>query len=188
MIEDRESEIMLLRFFGPNVPLEILERISGAFCELRKLVDEGVLAYPYSTRECVNIVKHLQSFPSDDVNEALENIFSFDYLDDSAKKHIVEVFNRNRIRLKNFNVYERRERQKKKPPLEITYNPRKPPPVHLTSFAVPLILLQIGAPKHGKVDPMNVPHVGGNTWAGGTGGSTTAGLVEILLCDRMTYR
>jgi len=32
----------------------------------------------------------------------------------------------------------------------------------------------LGAPKHGKED--NKPHVGGNTWAGGTGGSDTAGL------------
>lgn len=30
--------------------------------------------------------------------------------------------------------------------------------------------LDTTAPKHGKVDPNNDPHVGGNTWAGGTGG------------------
>ena len=34
----------------------------------------------------------------------------------------------------------------------------------------------LGAPKHGKHDPTGAPHVGGNTWAGGTGGSDTAGL------------
>jgi len=34
----------------------------------------------------------------------------------------------------------------------------------------------LDAPKHGKEDPKNDPHVGGNTWAGGTGGSDTAGL------------
>lgn len=28
----------------------------------------------------------------------------------------------------------------------------------------------VNSPKHGKVDPKNEPHVGGNTWAGGTGG------------------
>lgn len=28
----------------------------------------------------------------------------------------------------------------------------------------------------GKVDPKNTPHVGGNQWAGGTGGRDTAGL------------
>ena len=34
----------------------------------------------------------------------------------------------------------------------------------------------VGGPKHGKIDPKNCPHVGGNQWAGGTGGSMTAGL------------
>lgn len=28
----------------------------------------------------------------------------------------------------------------------------------------------VSGPKHGKVDKNNEPHVGGNTWAGGTGG------------------
>ena len=28
----------------------------------------------------------------------------------------------------------------------------------------------------GQVDPKNTPHVGGNQWAGGTGGRDTAGL------------
>ena len=32
----------------------------------------------------------------------------------------------------------------------------------------------LSSPKHGKED--DKPHVGGNTWAGGTGGSDTAGL------------
>lgn len=38
----------------------------------------------------------------------------------------------------------------------------------LSTFANLLILFQ--------VDPDNAPHVGGNTWAGGTGGRDTAGL------------
>lgn len=29
--------------------------------------------------------------------------------------------------------------------------------------------MDVSSPKHGKVDPDNMPHVGGNTWAGGTG-------------------
>lgn len=35
-------------------------------------------------------------------------------------------------------------------------------------------------PKHGKIDAKNAPHHGGNTWAGGTGGSNTAGM-QILI-------
>ena len=34
----------------------------------------------------------------------------------------------------------------------------------------------VGGPKEGKIDENNEPHVGGNTWQGGTGGSDTAGL------------
>ncbi len=34
----------------------------------------------------------------------------------------------------------------------------------------------LDSPKHGKIDPTGAPHVGGNTWAGGTGGRDTAGL------------
>lgn len=30
--------------------------------------------------------------------------------------------------------------------------------------------LAVSGPKHGKIDEKNKPHVGGNTWAGGTGG------------------
>ena len=33
----------------------------------------------------------------------------------------------------------------------------------------------LSGPKHGKVDPANQPHVGGNQWAGGSGGRDTAG-------------
>ena len=33
--------------------------------------------------------------------------------------------------------------------------------------------------KLGKIDPNNTPHMGGNTWAGGTGGYNTAGLGGI---------
>uniref|UniRef100_A0A8D0GNE8 VWFA domain-containing protein n=1 Tax=Sphenodon punctatus TaxID=8508 RepID=A0A8D0GNE8_SPHPU len=36
--------------------------------------------------------------------------------------------------------------------------------------------LDVSSPKHGKTDPDNMPHTGGNTWAGGTGGRDTAGL------------
>jgi hypothetical protein len=37
-------------------------------------------------------------------------------------------------------------------------------------------LKDLNGPKHGKVDLKNAPHVGGNTWAGGSGGRDTAGL------------
>lgn len=32
--------------------------------------------------------------------------------------------------------------------------------------------LDVSGPKHGKIDHNDEPHVGGNTWAGGTGGNS----------------
>ena len=39
---------------------ELLDKVVSSFAELRQLSDEGLISYPYSTREAVNIVKHLQ--------------------------------------------------------------------------------------------------------------------------------
>lgn len=55
-----ESELALLRAYGPDVPEAMMRRLVGAFGELRDLADQGLIQYPYSTREVVNIIKHLQ--------------------------------------------------------------------------------------------------------------------------------
>jgi len=57
---DSESEMFLLRKYAPNISEDLLLKLTAAFKELRKLVDEGLISYPYSTRELVNIVKHMQ--------------------------------------------------------------------------------------------------------------------------------
>jgi len=40
---------------------------------------------------------------------------------------------------------------------------------------------QATSPKHGRVDPTGNPHVGGNTWAGGTGGTEVYLSVWVFL-------
>jgi hypothetical protein len=50
----------MLRQYGPAVPEEVLRQLTGLFADLRGMVHEGALNYPYSTRELVNIVRHLQ--------------------------------------------------------------------------------------------------------------------------------
>ena len=57
---DIESEVSMLRQYGRDVPEATLRKLVLAFGELRNLADQGVIAYPYSTREVVSIVKHLQ--------------------------------------------------------------------------------------------------------------------------------
>ena len=55
-----ESELTMLKQYGPNVPEDIMRRVVKAFSELRTMADEGQIHYPYSTREVVNIIRHLE--------------------------------------------------------------------------------------------------------------------------------
>lgn len=49
--------------------------------------------------------------------------------------------------------------------------------------------LDVSSPKHGKVDPDNMPHVGGNTWAGGTGFHSLLFLCILEGClQKMLYQ
>jgi len=50
----------MLSQYGPDVPEDILRKLVLAFGDLRNMADQGLITYPYSTREVVNMVKHLQ--------------------------------------------------------------------------------------------------------------------------------
>ncbi|KAJ1482815.1 hypothetical protein T484DRAFT_1802874, partial [Baffinella frigidus] len=52
---DMLSEVALLRAYAPDVAPELLQRLSHLFADLRAAVEDGTLAYPYSTRELVNL-------------------------------------------------------------------------------------------------------------------------------------
>jgi hypothetical protein len=78
---DKESELQLLREYGPDVPEETLGKLADVFDQLRSANEEGLLAYPYSTRELVAIVKHLQAWPDDGLLYTLDNVLSFDKFD-----------------------------------------------------------------------------------------------------------
>ena len=89
---DVDSELVLLQAYAPNVDREILKRLCSAFRELRVLVDQGTLAYPYSTREAVGVAKHLEQFPQDGVAGALENVLAFDSFDTELRKQLADLF------------------------------------------------------------------------------------------------
>lgn len=40
----------LLRQYAPDVSMDILMNLTALFADLRKMVDEGLLSYPYSLR------------------------------------------------------------------------------------------------------------------------------------------
>ncbi|KAK7080894.1 von Willebrand factor A domain-containing protein 8 [Halocaridina rubra] len=89
-----DSEMDLLRSYGPEVPEDIMRRLVGAFGELRNMADEGLIQYPYSTREVVNIIKHLQEFPNDGVAYVVRNVLDFDSWSGDAKETLIRVMHR----------------------------------------------------------------------------------------------
>ncbi|KAL3796256.1 hypothetical protein HJC23_008576 [Cyclotella cryptica] len=153
---DMESHRRVLKSYGPKVEVHLIEKIVETWEELRNAHKKGIISYPFSLREAVAVVKHLNAFPNDGIKEAVENVVSFDRLDTSLAKRLDTIFSSHGIRLLDSNTIERR-----------------PGRDHGT-LSTPKT--RASDPKHGKVDPDNTPHVGGNTWAGGTGGSDTAGL------------
>ena len=48
---DADSELEMLRKYGSKVQEKVLQQLIVSFNDLRRLVEEGKLSYPYSTRE-----------------------------------------------------------------------------------------------------------------------------------------
>lgn len=176
-----ESEIFLLQQYGPSVDQRLLYQLVQAFGELRSMSDVGQLSYPYSTREVVSIVKHLQRYPDDDIAEVIENVLHFDRYAPEAWDVVTAVLAKHQLYEASGDADAAKwfgrgqgngatgggpgsgrlgRKGRRDIQLSVEWKSGK----------------STTAPKHGKEDPDNKPHVGGNTWAGGTGGRDTAGL------------
>ncbi|XP_034521130.1 von Willebrand factor A domain-containing protein 8 isoform X3 [Ailuropoda melanoleuca] len=91
------SELEMLRQYGPNVPEPILQKLVAAFGELRSLADQGIINYPYSTREVVNIVKHLQKFPTEGLSSVVRNVFDFDSYNNDMREILINTLHKHGI-------------------------------------------------------------------------------------------
>ncbi|XP_057642158.1 von Willebrand factor A domain-containing protein 8 isoform X2 [Chionomys nivalis] len=88
------SELEMLKQYGPNVPEPILQKLVAAFGELRSLADQGIINYPYSTREVVNIVKHLQKFPNEGLSSVVRNVFDFDSYNSDMREILMNTMHK----------------------------------------------------------------------------------------------
>ncbi|XP_077584586.1 von Willebrand factor A domain-containing protein 8 [Stigmatopora nigra] len=91
------DELAMLKRYGPAVPDVTLEKLVGAFGELRSMADRGAIAYPYSTREVVNVVKHLQKFPNEGLANVLRNVFDFDSYNKDTYDVLMEALHKHGI-------------------------------------------------------------------------------------------
>ncbi|XP_068602140.1 von Willebrand factor A domain-containing protein 8 [Brachionichthys hirsutus] len=92
-----EAELAMLKQYGPDVPDATLQRLVAAFGELRSMADQGTITYPYSTREVVNIVKHLQKFPDEGLSNVLRNVFDFDSYNRDMREVLTETLHKHGI-------------------------------------------------------------------------------------------
>uniref|UniRef100_A0A8C0ZUF8 VWFA domain-containing protein n=1 Tax=Castor canadensis TaxID=51338 RepID=A0A8C0ZUF8_CASCN len=88
------AELEMLKRYGPNVPEPILQKLVAAFGELRSLADQGIINYPYSTREVVNIVKHLQKFPTEGLSSVVRNVFDFDSYNNDMREVLINTLHK----------------------------------------------------------------------------------------------
>ncbi|XP_059156251.1 von Willebrand factor A domain-containing protein 8-like [Physella acuta] len=94
---DMESELAMLKQYGPNVSETTLKRLVSAFAELRQMADQGLINYPYSTREVVNMVRHLENYPNEGLTTVVRNVFDFDSYNKELQETIVETMHKHGI-------------------------------------------------------------------------------------------
>ncbi|XP_038049927.1 von Willebrand factor A domain-containing protein 8-like [Patiria miniata] len=92
-----ESEMTMLRRYGPDVPETTLRKLVSAFSELREMADQGLITYPYSTREVVNMVKHLQKFPQEGLASVVNNVFDFDVYNKEMREQVIQALHKHGI-------------------------------------------------------------------------------------------
>ncbi|KAM6986427.1 von Willebrand factor A domain-containing protein 8 [Aplochiton taeniatus] len=92
-----QAELAMLKCYGPDVANGTLQKLVAAFGELRSMADQGTITYPYSTREVVNIVKHLQKFPEEGLANVVRNVFDFDSYNQDMREVVIEALHKHGI-------------------------------------------------------------------------------------------
>ncbi|KDR77148.1 hypothetical protein GALMADRAFT_246376 [Galerina marginata CBS 339.88] len=155
---DQESERNLIGQLAPDLDKDLILRLVGAFHDLRKGYENGVLNYPYSLRELINLVRHMKAYPSDSLGDALRNVFDFDVYKPETIDKLSEILIHHGLQVPHLGLDAAREAAKKKVQ-DVHFEPKK---------------TDLDQPKEGEHDDKQ--HSGGNRWAGGTGGRDTAGM------------
>ncbi|KAI0827475.1 AAA domain-containing protein [Trametes gibbosa] len=149
---DMASERKLLSQLAPQLSEDLILRLVAAFHDLRKAYESGAVTYPYSLRELLNLVRHMQAYPADPLDAALRNVFDFDVYRPETIAKLSAILDHHGLVVKNLGIGAGRDAAEKKV-LDVKFEPKGD--------------TSLSEPKFGKDDPENQPHTGGNTWSGG---------------------
>ena len=147
-------QTILKQYAKRKIASDAVERVAAAFADLTALNLAGDLSYAYGLREAISVVKDLNE--TENLDSALANVFDYE-LQPEARRRIADVLHTHKLKVQD----------------SFTSGPGKQLERAQIGDAVPRESEQ--DPKHGKKSD-GKEHVGGNTWEGGTGGSSTAGL------------
>ncbi|CAE8661624.1 unnamed protein product [Polarella glacialis] len=98
---DATSEFQLARAVGPNVPEGLLRTLVALFADLRMALEDGRLQYPYSARELLAVVRHLDRFPNEPLEEALSSVLAFDRFDATLREALRPILERRGVPTSN---------------------------------------------------------------------------------------
>jgi hypothetical protein len=171
-----ESQAQLLKEIAPDIPVQMVATLLSIFGQLRLLHEEGRIAYPYSVRELVLIARRLQQFGRGGLSAALRDVFDGDSEDRAAAAAIADVVDAHGLeslaRAVRQGVPSSSSQQAGALDLKLS-QPSTRLGRQLGSEHTPPAMPEDG-PKHGEWDGQQ--HMGGNRFAGGSGGTGTAGL------------
>lgn len=139
---DVESHKRILMSYGANVPPAVVDMVVNIWEDLRIAHLRGAITYPFCVRESVNVIKHMNTFPDDGIEGAIDNVVSFDRLDRALSKHLHDIFSGHGV-----NIFSHSSTSSRKFP-------------GLVKGGISTPKTRASAPKHGKIDPNNTPHVG----------------------------
>ncbi|GAA5944071.1 H(+)-transporting V1 sector ATPase subunit E [Sporobolomyces koalae] len=162
---DLDSEIAVLEALAPDLSRDLILGLTQAFQALRIEFDKGNITYPFSLRELLALVRHIQQF-DDPLEAALRNVFDFDVHSPATLDALYNA-------LRQYNLGVRRVGIDAVRGAEGSSAEERVKSAEIIKFE-PTGSTELDEPKHGKEDDKE--HSGGNTWAGGTGGRDTAGL------------
>ncbi|CAE7033917.1 VWA8 [Symbiodinium natans] len=94
---DATSELQLARAVGPNVPDGLLRTLVALFADLRLALEDGRLQYPYSARELLAVIRHLERFHNEPLEEALSSVLAFDRFDASLREALRPILERRGV-------------------------------------------------------------------------------------------
>ena len=72
-----DDQRKLVRALAPRLEKDLVEALVKSFAELRDQCDRGIIKYPFSTRECAAIARHLNRFPGTSVDILLSSDCSY---------------------------------------------------------------------------------------------------------------